>query len=116
MANLPTVNKAKTCYYCGIKLTLDNRTIDHMVPLARGGMNRQYNRVWCCRKCNASKMDMTVEEYFKYRQLIKLYKGQELIDKCREYGILLWTDERKKRNERERNKREWERKNKNGNT
>ena len=114
MSNKPTLNKAKRCYYCGEKLTPETRTLDHMTPLARGGPNRQNNRVWCCKKCNSAKMDMTVEEFFIYKQLRKLYSGKELIDKCREHGILLWTQERRERKEREKRKQEWERKNKNG--
>lgn len=115
MPNLPTINKAKVCYYCGTPLTENNRTIDHMIPLSRGGLNRQENRVWCCRKCNASKMDMTVEEFNIYKELKKQYTGQELIDKCREQDILLWTHERQERNKRERNKRLKERMNEDGN-
>lgn len=115
MSNLPTLNKAKECYYCGTPLTPSNRTIDHMIPTARGGINRKENRVWCCRKCNAAKMDMTVEEFNKYKELKKLYNGKELIDVCRENGILLWTHERQVRNEREKQKRKRERKMNNGN-
>lgn len=115
MPNLPTINKAKKCYYCGTVLTVDNRTIDHMIPKARGGMNKQSNRVWCCKACNSLKMDMTVEEFFLYKSLRRMYKGKELVDVCRKHGILLWTHERHERNKREKNKRKWERENSNGN-
>lgn len=60
-------------------------------------------------------MDMTVEEFNKYKELNKLYKGKELIDVCRENGILLWAHERQVRNEREKQKRKRERKMNNGN-
>lgn len=102
MPNLPTRNKAKRCYYCGTPLNEKNRTIDHVLPRSRGGENKQYNRVWCCRQCNAMKMDMTQKEFKKYKKLKELYKGQQLIDECRKYGILLWTHERQARNEREK--------------
>lgn len=115
MPNLPTINKAKVCYYCNTPLTEKNRTIDHMIPLSRGGPNRKENRVWCCRECNANKMDMTVEEFMEYRKLKEIYHGQELINVCREHGILLWTHERQERNKKEKIKRKRERMNKDGN-
>lgn len=114
MPNLPTMNNAKVCYYCGTPLTEKNRTIDHVIPVSRGGSNRKENRVWCCRECNVSKMDMTPGEFSKYKELRKQYKGYELINKCREHGILLWTHERNERNKKEKLKRKRERMKSNG--
>lgn len=115
MPNVPTINRAKRCYYCGTPLNENNRTIDHMLPLARGGENRQHNRVWCCRECNIMKMDMTIPEFNIYKQLKKIYRGKELVDVCRRYGVLLWTAERRERNKREKAIRKRKRANKNGN-
>ena len=42
----------KPCYNCG---TLENLSIDHIVPLARGGSHSIGNLMTLCRKCNASK-------------------------------------------------------------
>lgn len=114
MPNLPTKNRCKRCYYCNAPLDIHNRTIDHLYPLARGGANRQHNRVWCCRRCNAEKMDMTEEEYSKYKELRLCYKGKDLIDICRTYGILLDADERKARNAKEKEYRK-QRREDNGN-
>lgn len=107
-------NKEEVCYYCGVPLTQSTRTIDHVLPLSRGGTNSKENKVLCCRRCNISKMDMTEEEFYKYIELKKKYKGYDLVNACREQGILLWTSERNERNKREKDKREWERKNKDG--
>lgn len=43
------------CFYCGIRLFEDDYTIDHYVPLVRGGTNDPENIVLACHACNMSK-------------------------------------------------------------
>jgi 5-methylcytosine-specific restriction endonuclease McrA len=40
------------CFYCKRKRPL---TMDHVVPLSRGGAHAAYNIVAACHSCNASK-------------------------------------------------------------
>jgi CRISPR/Cas system Type II protein with McrA/HNH and RuvC-like nuclease domain len=40
------------CAYCG---SVENLTIDHIVPQSRGGMDVTKNVVCCCHSCNQSK-------------------------------------------------------------
>lgn len=112
------INTPERCYYCDAPLGIYNRTIDHLIPKARGGLNQEYNRVWCCKTCNAMKMDMTVTEFMRYKELKEKYKGKQLIDKCRQENILLWSHERQVRNKKEKARREYYRKkvSNNGNT
>ncbi len=42
----------RACYYCGHG---DNLTVDHLVPLVRGGPDEADNLIWACRSCNSSK-------------------------------------------------------------
>lgn len=49
------------CYYCGVQT--DNLTVDHYIPLSRGGTNWIENIVPACPACNYSKQDRTGEEY-----------------------------------------------------
>lgn len=59
------------CLYCGCAMMLEgaperqsNRcTLDHMMPLSRGGVDHWDNVVACCNTCNGRKGDMTVEEF-----------------------------------------------------
>lgn len=45
-----------TCMYCGIKLLrFRNKTVDHIVPLIRGGQNKEDNMVLVCKPCNLGK-------------------------------------------------------------
>jgi 5-methylcytosine-specific restriction endonuclease McrA len=46
---------AGICYYCGKKFRPIDLTMDHLVPLSRGGRSVKNNLVTACRECNASK-------------------------------------------------------------
>jgi 5-methylcytosine-specific restriction endonuclease McrA len=43
------------CHYCGTRRKLRGLTVDHVVPLTRGGSNARANKVLACRPCNAVK-------------------------------------------------------------
>jgi len=43
------------CYYCGKKVGAENLTMDHVVPLVRGGKSVKNNLVPACKKCNQEK-------------------------------------------------------------
>lgn len=47
------------CVYCG---TVENLTIDHVLPKSRGGNNHWKNIVTCCKTCNVYKDSMTPDE------------------------------------------------------
>lgn len=51
--------QCRTCTYCDRLAD----TIDHTVPLVRGGTNYEGNLVPCCRYCNGSKGGRTVMEW-----------------------------------------------------
>jgi len=60
------------CYYCGDKISIAKSTIDHILPLSKGGDNIESNRVLTCKRCNKMKADMNIVE-FKC-QIIKVYE------------------------------------------
>lgn len=43
------------CHYCGNRFKPDELTMDHVVPIARGGESTKNNIVTCCKECNAKK-------------------------------------------------------------
>lgn len=45
----------KKCQYCGTPLTLNQMSLDHVVPRSQGGDTSWENVVCCCVKCNTSK-------------------------------------------------------------
>ncbi|MGE4108048.1 MAG: HNH endonuclease [Bacteriovoracia bacterium] len=50
------------CHYCGGKFAGKDLTLDHVVPLARGGTSTPGNCVAACRKCNRDKKLSTPAE------------------------------------------------------
>lgn len=50
------------CHYCKQKFSPDELTMDHIVPLARGGKSSKGNVVPCCKACNNMKKYLTPAE------------------------------------------------------
>ena len=50
------------CQYCGKKLSNSELTVDHIVPISRGGLNNWKNCVTSCSPCNNNKGSRTPEE------------------------------------------------------
>jgi 5-methylcytosine-specific restriction endonuclease McrA len=56
------------CYYCHRKVGRNSLTMDHVVPLSRGGKSRKGNIVPACKQCNSKKkylLPIEWEEYLK---------------------------------------------------
>lgn len=43
------------CYLCNARLDQDNATVDHIIPLSRGGDHTTANVELACRSCNSRK-------------------------------------------------------------
>ncbi len=54
---------ASSCVYCTTRLSPANRTIDHVIPLIRGGQHTRENVVVSCRSCNSRKSARTPMEW-----------------------------------------------------
>ncbi len=56
------------CHYCGRRFLPPGLTMDHVVPVVRGGKSTRGNVVPVCRECNSKKkylLPMEWEEYLK---------------------------------------------------
>lgn len=60
-------NRNAKCIYCGIKLTEDNSTTDHIIPISSGGNNCQVNLIVCCFDCNNERGNLHFNEYLKIK-------------------------------------------------
>ena len=47
------------CHYCRVKFPPQDLTMDHIVPLSRGGKSTKGNIVPCCKTCNNKKKYLT---------------------------------------------------------
>jgi 5-methylcytosine-specific restriction endonuclease McrA len=54
------------CYYCGKSLPSHRLTMDHIVPLARGGKSKKGNVVPACKDCNNKKKYLLPIEWEAY--------------------------------------------------
>ena len=43
------------CHYCGQQFKVKEMTMDHVIPLSRGGRSTKGNLVPCCKPCNTAK-------------------------------------------------------------
>jgi hypothetical protein len=54
-----------TCQYCLTKYETDKLSIDHLVPVALGGLHEIRNYVTCCTSCNSRKKHAPLTEFAK---------------------------------------------------
>lgn len=54
------------CHYCGQVFPPRDLTMDHIVPLVRGGKTVKANVVPCCKECNSKKKHMLPIEWEEY--------------------------------------------------
>jgi 5-methylcytosine-specific restriction protein A len=56
------------CHYCGDVFPPRELTMDHIVPIARGGKTVKSNVVPCCKECNSKKKYMLPIEWSEYME------------------------------------------------
>ena len=54
------------CHYCGQNVLPKDLTMDHIVPLARGGKSTKGNLVTACKACNNAKKNLLPMEWDEY--------------------------------------------------
>lgn len=55
-----------TCYYCHGNFPARELTMDHLVPIVRGGFTSKSNVVPCCKPCNDQKKYLLPVEWEAY--------------------------------------------------
>jgi 5-methylcytosine-specific restriction protein A len=56
------------CYYCKKKVAPKELTLDHIVPVIRGGKTTKANIVPVCKECNSKKKYLLPIEWDEYRE------------------------------------------------
>jgi CRISPR/Cas system Type II protein with McrA/HNH and RuvC-like nuclease domain len=78
-----SINEGVWCPYLGQieKLTVRNFSVDHVMPVSRGGSPDSFdNLVVCSRSGNFAKGEMTGEEFAKLMQLIQDWPRESMMD------------------------------------
>ncbi len=56
----------EVCYYCGRSTSCKELTMDHIVPISRGGKSTKSNLVPACKECNNKKKQLLPMEWEEY--------------------------------------------------
>ena len=74
------------CKYCNRLLEFRESSLDHVIPLSKGGSNKLSNIVLACYKCNKEKADLSPEHYLSIvqkRALKNLNKHKkQVVSRC----------------------------------
>jgi 5-methylcytosine-specific restriction endonuclease McrA len=62
-------NKCHTglCHYCARQFDPSEITMDHIVPLSKGGRSEKNNIIPCCKECNNKKKNLLTFEWEDYK-------------------------------------------------
>ncbi len=59
------------CFYCGKRVNPKDLTMDHIVPMVRGGRSTKSNVVPVCKECNDRKKYLLPIEWDEYLERLK---------------------------------------------
>jgi 5-methylcytosine-specific restriction protein A len=59
------------CYYCQKCFAPALLTMDHIIPVARGGRSEKFNLVPCCKECNTQKSCLLPYEWDTYMDSLR---------------------------------------------
>ncbi len=60
--------EGKPCPYCGEYMNRRTKTLDHMVPLSKGGLHWTANVIICCNRCNSAKRNRDFDDWVSLLQ------------------------------------------------
>ena len=63
------------CYYCHREVGREQLTMEHVVPLSRGGKSKKGNIVPACKECNNKKRSMLPIEWEEYLRTLDMNSG-----------------------------------------
>jgi 5-methylcytosine-specific restriction protein A len=65
------------CHYCNNKFIPNELTMDHAIPIARGGKTEKSNVVPCCKACNTKKKQLLPTEWKEYMSSLSKNKNSD---------------------------------------
>ena len=64
------------CHWCGKRFAPDELTMDHIVPVTRGGKSSRNNVVPACKECNSRKKYLLPMEWEEYLSNVRQPDGE----------------------------------------
>lgn len=64
------------CYYCERKFPPNELTMDHIIPVSKGGQSLKNNIVTACKECNNKKKHQMTYEWEDYMNSLKIDKSE----------------------------------------
>lgn len=61
------IEQKHECFFCHKYLFSKDATLEHKIPILRGGTNDESNLCVSCTRCNNEKGAMTVDEYLEFK-------------------------------------------------
>lgn len=82
------IKVTKTCPYCGKRIGDDDKSIDHIIPVSKGGEHSRDNIIVCCKKCNIKKSNKYIsidlmKKIKDYRNKTYMNKGIDIVKQLR---------------------------------
>lgn len=59
------------CFYCGCRVPARELTMDHIIPIARGGKTTKGNLAPACKTCNNQKKQLLPMEWEAYLERLR---------------------------------------------
>ena len=59
------------CHYCKEHFSPAQLTMDHIIPVGRGGKSEKFNLVPCCKECNTKKSNLLPYEWEDYMEILR---------------------------------------------
>lgn len=73
-----------SCQICGCELAFEEMSVDHIIPLAKGGDDQMDNLQCACKTCNALKQDFLPGDF--YEKIVEIYWQQTKIRCGKEFS------------------------------
>lgn len=71
------------CHYCGRNVAPRELTMDHIVPVSRGGRTTKGNVVACCKECNTAKKQLLPMEWNDYLERVRALAARDTVSEPR---------------------------------
>ncbi len=59
------------CHYCKAVFPPKELTMDHLIPVSRGGKSEKFNLVPSCKECNTKKKQLLPAEWDEYMKTLQ---------------------------------------------